>query len=166
MEIIKINNSRNKKLVLNLYKNNSKKIIIFAHGFTGDKSEHGLFDEAIENFLKYNFDILLFDFSGSGESDDDELTIEKEIEDLLCVIKFIEKNKYEKINLLGYSLGGLISLRVIKILKDKINSLVLWAPVTDKKENYAEYKFSENERKELEEKGIITIYKNSKWRKK
>jgi esterase/lipase len=126
-----------------------------AHGFTGDKSEWGRFDKTAEVLNKSGYNVLAFDFSGSGESDDDSLTVDKQVDDLNCAINYVLDKGFKRIGLLGLSLGGFVSLKVYSAEKS-IKTMVLWAPVTDKKENYAEKKFNQEELKELKEKGYIT----------
>ncbi|MBZ9569768.1 alpha/beta hydrolase [Patescibacteria group bacterium] len=137
-----------------------------AHGFTGDKSEWGRFDKTAEAFNEAGYNVLAFDFSGSGESDDDSLTVGKQVDDLNCAIKFVLDKGFEDIGLLGLSLGGLVSLKTYSPEKN-IETMVLWAPVTAKKENYViKKKFSPEELKELREKGYITKIMEAGVRKK
>lgn len=165
MEKVNFKNSRNLNLVGNLYPADSNSIIIMAHGFTGDKSEWGRFAPTAEVLNKAGYNVLVFDFSGSGESDDDSLTVGKQVDDLNCAIKYVSDKGFKKIGLLGLSLGGLVSLKVHSPEKN-IKTMVLWAPVTDKKENYAEKKFNPEELKELKEKGYITKIMEAGIRKK
>jgi len=109
MKTIKIQNSRKQNLVADLYSTDSNTIIIMCHGFTGDRHEWGKFDQIAESFFNSGYNVLNFDFSGSGESDDDSLTVAKEINDLKSVIKYARDNNYQNIILFGLSLGGLIS---------------------------------------------------------
>lgn len=152
MKII-IKNSKKLSLVGNLEHVDYNKIIIMSHGFTGNKSEFGSFDYIFNSFVKAGFTTLAFDFSGCGESDNDTLTVQKQVNDLRCVINYANSKGYKKIGLFGYSLGGLISL---KCYNKNISSLVLWAPVTSKKEVDLEKKYSEEQLLELKEKGYIT----------
>lgn len=163
MKKVVFKNSRGKKLVGDFYKADSDKCIILCHGFTGDRHEWGRMDKTAQSLNKANYNILNFDFSGSGESDDDSITVKKEIDDLKSAIKFVKEKEFSNIGLLGLSLGGLVSL---KNYTKKIKAMVLWAPVTSKKENYAQKQFNESEIKELEEKGFITKMMKEGIRKK
>ena len=155
MEKVNFKNSRNLNLVGNFYSTDSGSVIVMAHGFTGDKSEWGRFDKTAEALNKAGYNVLAFDFSGSGESDNDSLTVDKQVDDLNCAIRFVSDRGFKNIGLFGLSLGGLISLKVYSPEKN-IKTMVLWAPVTAKKNNYAEQKFTAEEIKELKEKGYIT----------
>ena len=165
MQKVNFKNSRNLNLVGNLSLADSDSIIVIAHGFTGDKSEWGRFDTTAEALNKAGYNVLAFDFSGSGESDDDSLTVGKQVDDLNCAIKYVLDRGFKKIGLLGLSLGGLVSLKVYSPEKN-IKTMVLWAPVTNKKENYAEKKFNQEELKELKERGYITKIMEAGVRKK
>lgn len=165
MEKINFKNSRNLNLVGNLYLADSESVIIMAHGFTGDKSEWGRFDKTAEALNKAGYNVLAFDFSGSGESDNDSLTVDKEVDDLNCAIKFVLERGFKELGLLGLSLGGLISLKVYSREKN-IKTMVLWAPVTSKKDNYSKKKFTPAELNELKEKGYITKIMEAGVRKK
>jgi len=136
-----------------LYLSGSDKIVILAHGFTGDKSEWGRFDTVIQALQEAGYAALAFDFSGCGESPDDTLSVEKQVDDLHAAIAFAESKGYNTIGLFGLSLGGLIAL---KCYSPKIKTMVLWAPVTNQKGSYAEHAFSEEQREELKNKGYLT----------
>jgi len=163
MEKVFFKNSRNLRLVGDFYSSASKPVIIMCHGFTGDKSESGRFETAAEAFNKNGYNVLNFDFSGSGESDDDSLTVAKQVDDLESAIKYIQNKGMNNIALLGLSLGGLVSL---KVYNKQIKTMVLWAPVTDKINYSWDKRYSKQELEELGEKGYITLTKNRKWRAK
>ena len=127
MEKISFKNSRNLNLAGNFSKADSDKIIILCHGFTGDKSEWGRFTEAGKALSREGFNVLAFDFSGCGESDDEALNSESFVDDLNCAIKWAKAKEMNRIGLLGLSLGGNIACRVNA---PEIITRVLWAPVT------------------------------------
>lgn len=155
MEKISFKNSRNLKLIGNLYLSNSKSIIIMCHGFMSDKYSRGRFEKLGFAFNNYGFDALTFDFSGCGESDNDSLTIEKEVDDLKAAISYAKSREYEKIALYGHSLGSLICL---KNYITEIETMVLLGALTGSmKYNWIEF-FTEGQMKELEVKGLITEY--------
>jgi len=127
------------------------------HGFTGDKWEWGRFTYYTHQFYKARYNVLAFDFSGSGESDDDSLTVGKWVDDLKCMIEFAKSRGFKKIGLFGHSLGGLTSL---KNNSEDISCMVLTAPVTDKVKYKWADRWSPEQLKELEEKGYITKLRN------
>lgn len=152
MTKIRFQNARGLTLVGNFHKVSLEKVVIMCHGFTGDKSEWGWFDQVAQSLYETGFSVLAFDFSGCGESDDDSLAVHKQVSDLASAIEWVQSQGFTAIGVLGHSLGGLVALRAHH---PAIKSLVLTAPVTDKKEDYAT-KFTDEQREELASTGIIT----------
>ena len=116
MKQITFQNARRKNLAGDFYKADSNKVIIMMHGFTGDKSEHGRFDKAADALYNNGYNVLNFDFSGSGESDDDFISVAREVDDLKYAINDIKNRGLKKIGLFGHSLGGLVCLKNTKSL--------------------------------------------------
>lgn len=163
MERVSFKNSRGLNLVGHLYPSTTKSIIIMCHGFMSNKYSKGRFERLATAFNKYGYGALLFDFSGCGESDDDFLTIEKEVDDLKSAIQFVKSKGYEKIALYGYSLGTLICL---KSYNPEIITMVLSGALTDSmKYNWYEF-FTKEQIQELEEKGYLIEYIPKEVRKK
>ena len=157
MEQIEFKNSRGLTLVGELYPSDSNTVIVMAHGLTGDKHEGGRFDKAAE-VLQGSFSIFKFDFSGCGESEDDTITVEKEVDDLKSAIQLVRSRGLTDIALLGLSLGALVSVRVYD---ESIKAMVLWAPVTNAATTPEVY-YGSDKVKELEETGVLTrIRKNA-----
>lgn len=153
MERVTFTNSNNLTLVGNLYPSVSDAIIIMCHGFTSNKYSKGRFERLIKAFTKSGFSALAFDFRGCGESDDDSLTVDKEVDDLKSAIRFAKSKGYKKIALYGHSLGSLICL---KCYNPEITTMVLSGALTDSMHyNWDEF-FTEVQMKELKEKGYIT----------
>jgi len=153
MKQVTFKNSRSQTLVGNLYTANSKSIVILSHGFTGDKSEWGHFDRVAEALSEVNYNALAFDFSGCGESDDDTLTVAKQVDDLSSAIEYAKSLGYQKIGLFGHSLGGLIALKN----HDKgIETMVLTAPVTDKVKYDWSERYTKGQLDELKDQGYLT----------
>lgn len=152
MEKISFKNSRGLNLAGIFYPADSKSVVIMSHGFTGDKSEWGRFDKTAESLNKEGYNALRFDFSGSGESDDEFLSAEKQVDDLNSAIKFVEEKGLNNIGLLGLSLGGLVSA---KVYDKRVKTMVFWAPVTNSRKNY-EKRFTKEQINELHERGFIT----------
>lgn len=163
MERVTFKNSRNLTLVGHLYPSTSESIIVMCHGFMSSKYSKGRFERLATTFNKSGHSALLFDFSGCGESDDDILTVEKEVEDLKSAIEFVKSKGYKKIALYGHSLGTLICL---KSYTSEIISMVLSGALTDSmKYNWSEI-FTKEQMKQLEEKGYLTEYTPLEVRKK
>lgn len=82
MERVEFENSRGLTLVGDYLQADSDAGIVMAHGFTGDRTEWDYFDQVAEYLNDSGYNVLKFDFSGSGESDDEPITIGNQVEDL------------------------------------------------------------------------------------
>ncbi len=113
--------------------NKGKKIIVLIHGFTGTKSEiHRLYRKLSYRLSNQGYTVLRFDFVGSGDSDGDfrDMTINREIEDGLNVLRYCKENfAAEKLYIVGFSLGGCIAS--ILASKSQCDGLVLWSSVSN-----------------------------------
>jgi len=127
MRTINIKNSRNKTLVGDLYSVESDKILIMSHGFFADRTHGGTIKEIVKPLNDIGINVLSYDSSGCGESENDRLTLDKLVDDLKSIINFVKNKGYKKIYLLGFSLGGLVSL---KCFDKDISTMVLCAPLT------------------------------------
>jgi pimeloyl-ACP methyl ester carboxylesterase len=153
MERVTFKNSRSLSLVGHLYSSKSRSIVIISHALANDKSERGKLDKVAEKLNESGFNVLAFDFSGCGESDNDTLTIGKEVDDLKCAIDFVKSKGFENIALFGHSTGALVSLYGYN---PEIKTIVLWSPVTNKVKYRWEDKLSKEQLQELNEKGYFT----------
>lgn len=131
MEKVTFQNSEGLKLIgiLHIPKDKTTSAIIISPGFTANKNRQRFIalSEALSN---EGFAVLRFDFGGCGESEDREITLKHQVNDLKSAIKYLKDKGYENIGLLGASLGGLIS---VLCYDEQIKSIVLWAPVTKAK---------------------------------
>lgn len=107
MEEIKLETQDGVKIALNHYKNGFKSVVILAPGWFMTKDSKS-FIEMSEVFSKES-DVLAMDFRGHGKSDGFYTFTSKEINDISVVVEFAKKY-YEKIYLVGFSLGGAIVL--------------------------------------------------------
>lgn len=154
MEKIRLVNNRGKVIVANDVSNGSETIIVLAHGFTNDKSSDGRFDRLVAFLEKQNVDTLAFDFSGSGESDDDALTAKNQAEDMSAVLEYVYSKKYKQIILFGNSFGTLACMRNYS---NKITTMILLGAVTDAVYYDWDEFFSEDELKMLESEGSFQL---------
>ena len=161
MEKVEFENERGLKLVGNYWKADSDAGIVMAHGFGGNREEHGKFVEIAEALNEAGFNLLTFDFSGCGESDEDSITIEKEIEDLNSAVDFVRSRGVEDLGLIGISQGGLVALRASDL---DAEAMFLLAPVTDALEDYRD-NLSGWQLEELEEYGLSRKYRPERSRK-
>ncbi|MDD2678942.1 MAG: alpha/beta hydrolase [Candidatus Nanoarchaeia archaeon] len=119
-------NHLGEKILCALEKNDSKTLAIMAHGFRGSK-EYPLFKEIEKSLKKIGIDSLRIDFSGCGESEGDfsESTIKKQAKEI-CIA--INKLKYEKIILIGQSMGCASSL-IASGMNKKVSAMILINPL-------------------------------------
>lgn len=97
----------NIKIAINHYSNNRNSVIIIAPGWFMTKDAK-IFKKISEDLFE-NFDVITMDFRGSGKSGGFYTFTAKEEQDLNCVIDYA-KNQYQKVFILGFSLGGALSI--------------------------------------------------------
>ena len=86
-----------------------KTCIIMTHGAANDRTANGLFTDLIPTLLPYG-DVLNFDMSGHGKSQDAIFHLEQSVDDVKAAIKFCKHHGYTESILIGHSLGGYASL--------------------------------------------------------
>ncbi len=107
MQEIKLTTKDNIKIAINYYKKNFEKVIIISPGWFMTKDSKS-FREMSEIFCNYA-DVITIDFRGHGKSGGFYTFTSKEVIDINTVIDFA-KTIYKEIYLIGFSLGGAISL--------------------------------------------------------
>lgn len=127
-------NSKGDKLsgiLFNPTGNKSKPIIILVHGFHSGKNTKS-FLLINELLWQKNISTFRFDIYGHGESEGlfENITLSEAIDDILQAIKFLKKQGYKKIGLLGSSFGGNASIIVAAKTKD-LFVLTLKSPVSN-----------------------------------
>lgn len=152
-ERVEMKNSRQLTLIGNFYPASADAIVIMCHGFTSDKTSRGRFDRFALRFQKSGFNVLAFDFSGCGESDDDSLTMAKQADDLQSVLTFVKQRGFQKIALYGHSLGTRICLMCHS---EAIQTMVLTGASTGGTVYQWDEHFSAEQMTELAESGKIT----------
>ncbi len=154
MKRVEFKNKRGLTLIGDLYKAKSDHIVIMAHGFMNDRSSQGRFEQVAERLNEASYNVLKFDFSGCGESDDDIIELGNEVEDLLSAVEFVKEKGFKNIALFGNSLGGLVCL---KAYSSDVSTMVLTGPVTDSMNYDWEKFYSKEKMEELKEKGYLTM---------
>jgi len=112
--------------------NPSDKAIILAHGITVDKDETGIFVKLADSLCSRGYHVFRFDFRGHGESSGKsvEFNANWEIDDLQTIVRYVEKEGFSKLGLLGASYGGSsATVYSAKHLSRNIICLCLWNPV-------------------------------------
>jgi len=107
-EVVKMLTADGEEIAANLYKTGHDKVIILSHGFYNNKDAY-LFKKIAE-FLARDFDVISFDFRGHGKSTGLYTWTTKEAEDLRAVVDKAHKMGYQKIGVIGFSLGAATAL--------------------------------------------------------
>lgn len=94
--------------------------LVFIHGL----SDNLLYWEFLASKLKKDYQIIRIDLRGHGESEltDDEITVDLYVNDLKNLLNQLN---IEKVDLIGFSLGGLVALDFALKYPDNVSSLVL-----------------------------------------
>ncbi|MHA1709888.1 MAG: alpha/beta hydrolase [Candidatus Baldrarchaeia archaeon] len=108
----------------------SEVIVITCHGLLSTKDSEK-YIELANALTKMKMSVLRFDFSGCGESPGDfrKSTMSSRVEDLKIVLEHI-KGSYDRIGLMGSSLGGSISV-VVAAEEPSIKAVASWAAPAD-----------------------------------
>ena len=146
MDRIEFFNERNERLVgvLHIPANKSKIAYIIAHGFTSNK-DRNRFKQIAAALNKIGIAVFRFDFGGSGESQNREITVEAQVADLEAAIELMRDYGFSKIGLIGESLGGLVALLAYK--PSIVYDLILIAPVTHARKELTDETFQRQFRK-------------------
>ncbi|HYH03853.1 MAG TPA: alpha/beta hydrolase [Bacillota bacterium] len=160
MNRVTFTNSRGLNLVGYLYPASPDTVIIMCHGFASD--QHAVrFPTAARSFNALGFSAISFDFSGCGESADDLLTLDKQIDDLGSAITYIKSQGYTKLAFFGHSLGCLIGL---KCNAPDFCTMVLLGAATGAMDFTGPEHHTPDQLREIEDKGYFTIYKDKGYR--
>ena len=90
----------------------SEQVIIMLHGAESNRSDPGVNMMGIAAELIANdYNVLMFDFRGHGESEGDRLSAGyHERKDLLGAVDFVQERGFEQIGVLGFSMGAATAL--------------------------------------------------------
>jgi dienelactone hydrolase len=138
---IKIRTSDKHLIYGTLLKSQKKtnKLVIFCHGFTGNRNEHVFFNGA-RFFAEKGYNTFRFDFysdsKGARHFGETKLSIHGA--DITTVLTYFQ-NKYESVYLVGHSFGG---TSLLFADTSKASALVLWDPsFVDKEEEKKAFHF-------------------------
>ncbi len=116
------------------YKRNAPNLLIASHGITTEKTEDGILAQLAEHVMPPEFDTVIFDFRGHGDSPMpvSEVTVSGEILDLMAILRWAKRQEYQKISHLGVSFGASITLLAASVYDLKfLSSVVFWNPVVN-----------------------------------
>jgi uncharacterized protein len=117
-----------------------KKMVILCHGFTGNKAENKrLFVETARMLTPEGFNVLRFDFYGSGDSEGDfsDSLLSHNIDNLKDVIAWCREQGFANLAVLGISMGA--ATAILTVAKEPVEALVLWSAVPDLKQLFESY---------------------------
>lgn len=123
--------------------------VVTIHGFADTKVEHHrMFVKIARRMARHGIGVLRIDLLGSGDSEGDfeDMTVSNEISQTLAVIDWLRGQaelKVSKVGLLGFSLGGLV-VSCAAVRDEQIQTLALWAPVSEGLLNMVNYFGLEN----------------------
>jgi pimeloyl-ACP methyl ester carboxylesterase len=102
----------------------SQKIIV-CHGWMGD---YTVFNPTIQNLDLMKYTYAFVDYRGYGKSKDQKgsYSIEEIAND---VIAFAKDQGWDKFNLIGHSMGGLVVQKVLSLASDQVQKIVAITPV-------------------------------------
>jgi hypothetical protein len=112
LEPILLNNKYNTDNLLNIdnkhyaiyEKRNTKRIMLIAKGYDGNLETFNKIFKKIKNI--YDYDLIYYEYPGFGLLNSKRANIYNCIEETYFWIKYIEKLNYEKIDFMGFSMGG------------------------------------------------------------
>lgn len=113
------------KIAINHHKMGHDEVLIIAHGWFMTKDSSYFTDMA--NVFSGSFDVISMDFRGHGKSSGAYTFTSKEPEDMKAVVNYA-KTQYEKVYLIGFSLGGALVLIHSAIEKDVDKVIAVSAP--------------------------------------
>lgn len=116
--------SDNVKIAVNKYNSGHKDVLIIAHGWFMTK-DSGVFRDLSERFAQ-NFDVITMDFRGHGKSSGTYTFSAKETEDLATVVNYAKQN-YEKVYLIGFSLGAATTL-IYTAKENNVDKIIVVSP--------------------------------------
>lgn len=109
----------------------AKALIIFFHGFTGNKNENGLmFKTLAKDLVSHGYATLRVDFAGSGDSDGEfsDMTISTEMEDGIAIMEYAKGLPFKKRYLAGFSMGGAVASMIAPQFINDLTGLILMSP--------------------------------------
>jgi len=145
---------------LTLPDSKANSFILLVHGFTGNlNGPADLYKRLAYKLTENGFAVYRFNFRFTTDNFENyhKMTIVGEVDDLKFLIREFSKS-YGKIGVVGESLGGAIS---ILSYSSKINCLILYYPAIFFKENIANRWSSDEEIKEMNEKGVLPWVRSS-----
>jgi fermentation-respiration switch protein FrsA (DUF1100 family) len=104
------------------------KIVIFSHGYKGNRANIDAALPTMKALHDAGFTVLAFDYRDEGESDGSLVSVGfYEVRDLLGAVDWAAQHGYDKIGVIGYSMGASTAL-VAAAKDDRIQAVVADSP--------------------------------------
>lgn len=133
MQELFLNTIDNVKIALNLYNYAHDSVVIICPGWFMTKDSKSF--SGLASKLATRYDVISMDFRGHGKSGGFYTFTEKEVRDLKSVVDFA-KERYAKVYLMGFSLGGALVILHGALVGDVDKIIAVSAPSDfDKIEN-------------------------------
>lgn len=123
-------------------------IVLLLHGFTGQRhelpvvgTEEFMYSRTARSLAERGYASLRIDFLGSGESDGawEDTTFSGQIADALVALEYasgLDGVDAERIGILGLSQGGLVASGTAAAAADRVDTVILWSPVSSPPTSY------------------------------
>lgn len=128
--------------------------VIFAHGFLVDRHAVGWFDKFAARYRSLGYATLMFDFSGCGDSDEDVITLDHQIEDMRSASGWLADQGFSRQIVHAHGFGAEAALAAHSALTE---AYVLTSPSIEPQSVEWERVFSEQQLTELEQFGHTRI---------
>jgi pimeloyl-ACP methyl ester carboxylesterase len=141
---------------------NSSTCLVFLHGFPGT-SEY-IVAQRMDRFAACGYDVLRFDFSGSGRSEGDfaQKRISKEVFDTGAAIDFVvSRDTQKKIVLVGHSTGAIVAA-LYGHTDPRLHGVVLLGGVSDLVHG-VRYDFIDDQVRDFVTNGFICYNRPGSW---
>lgn len=129
-------------------------LVVMAHGFASDRRARGRFPAIAAALAAAGIASLAFDFAGCGESDDDVLTLDHQIDDLHAALAHARSLGYRRLALHGHSLGGRVCLAAAP--RQVVAIATTGAPTAAMRYDWRDY-FTAAQMAELERTGRVVM---------
>lgn len=128
IQTFSLKTSDRQTIAVTQYKRGHSGVVILAHGFFNNKDVY-LLKKLAEDLCEH-YDVISFDFRGHGKSDGLFGWTSHEQQDIGEVLKYAQGQGYERIGVIGFSLGAAIAL--IAASQDRnIHSVIAVSPPFD-----------------------------------
>ena len=118
-------------------------IVVFFHGFTGNKSEHAYHFRNFSRILsKDGYASLRMDFSGNGESDGEfkDFTFDTMMSEAKQMVEYAFKLEgVKKVSVLGFSMGGAVASIMSSVYQNRLSKVILWSAAANIREHIRMY---------------------------